>query len=401
MDVEEYCRFFAKLTRIPVQVAEERAALKEFCTQSRFHRIQDHFYPDVLWNLLDHVEERQIVTLHDDLQIQLLLCRALGKAVVVGPFCSESLSSLDARILLERCGISRDRAQDLLAYRARFPTAQEKEVLRGVRILVSHLTGADQLPPVRSIRFQNPPQAGQEEAVDRPYADTVSERYAVETDMMRAIEHGNALQALQDWRQLHQRMDYLKKQLGYTLDNARYSAAVTRTVIRVAGMNAGVPAHILDDLTGKASRSNRQARSLDEIEAVTETLIRDLCREIRRRGREGSGYLVESVKYLMDTNFAQDLTVAQVAQRLDVPESRLIERFRLETGITPGAYLRTVRMTKAADLLTGTRWSIQRIASEVGIPDANYFVKLFKREHGLTPTAYRKRQGRMQTDAKA
>lgn len=392
MDVREYCRFFTRLTRLVSLAADGAEELVEFCAQARFHRLQDHLYPDILWDLLSHVEEGQIVSIHDDLQIRLLLCRMLGEAVVIGPYCSESLSTLDALILLERCGISKDRTQDFLAYRGRFTVIQEKEALRAVRILIAHLTGADQLPPLRSIDFQNPPQVGQEDTVERPYADTVSERYAVETDMMRAIEHGNAAQALQDWRQLHQRMDYLKKQLGYTLDNARYSAAVTRTVIRVAGMNAGVPAHILDDLTGKASQNNRRARSLDEIEANTETLIRELCREIRHRNRDGSSYLVESVKYYIDTHFPEELTIAQVSEHLDVSESRLIEQFRLEAGMTPGAYLRKVRMTKAADLLTGTRWSIQRIASEVGVPDANYFVKLFKREHGLTPSGYRKRQ---------
>lgn len=392
MEVKEYCRFFERLEQIPTLVAEQPNQVSAFCAQARFHRLQDHFYPDVLWNLLSHVEEGQIVSMNDDLQIRLLLCRVLGKAVLIGPFCCESLSTLDARILLERCGISGERAQDLLAYRGKFTVISEKEVLRAVRILISHLSGADQLPPIRSIHFQNPPQVGQEDAVERPYADTVNDRYAVETDMMRSIEHGNAAQAIQDWRQLHRSMDYLKKQLGYTLDNARYRSSVTRTVIRVAGMNAGVPAHILDDLTGKASEKNRQAKSLDEIEANTETLIRELCREIRHRNRENSSYLVESVKYHIDTHFAEDLTIRQVAEHLDISESRLIELFRRETGMTPGAYLRRVRMTKAADLLLGTRWSVQRIAAEVGIPDANYFVKLFKREHAMTPSAFRSRR---------
>ncbi len=390
MYLQELCRFLSRLVRIPVTIADTPSALRDFCENARFHRVQEHLTPDRLGEVFSSLAEAEILSVNDAFQIRFILFKAHGTPVIFGPFCSESLSTIDARILLERSGVSRSHAQDFLAYRAAFTVLSEQDALRAVRILVFQLTGLDQLPPIRSAHFAAPSSVIPDTAPDRPYAETVSERYAVETDMMRAIEHGNTARALTDWRQLHQRMDYLKKQLGYTLGNAQFSAAVTRTVIRVAGMNAGVPAHILDDLTGRVSRANRQAKTLDEIEMNTERLIRDLCREIRHREKDNVSYLTESVKYQIHTHFHEDLTVAAIAEHLDVSESRLIELFRTETGTTPGAYLRRVRMTAAADLLTGTRRPIQQIASDVGIADANYFVKLFRKEYGVTPSAYRR-----------
>ncbi len=390
MPLQELCRFLSRLVRIPVTIADTPSALRDFCENARFHRVQEHLTPERLGEVFSSLAEAEILSVNDAFQIRFILFKALGTPVIFGPFCSESLSTIDARILLERSGVSRSHAQDFLAYRAAFTVTSEQDALRAVRILVFQLTGLDQLPPIRSAHFAAPSSVIPDTAPDRPYAETVSERYAVETDMMRAIEHGNTARALTDWRQLHQRMDYLKKQLGYTLGNAQFSAAVTRTVIRVAGMNAGVPAHILDDLTGRVSRANRQAKTLDEIEMNTERLIRDLCREIRHREKDNVSYLTESVKYQIHTHFHEDLTVAAIAEHLDVSESRLIELFRTETGTTPGAYLRRVRMTAAADLLSGTRRPIQQIASDVGIADANYFVKLFRREYGVTPSAYRR-----------
>lgn len=390
MPLQELCRFLSRLVRIPVTIADTPSALRDFCENARFHRVQEHLTPSRLTELFSSLAEAEILSVNDAFQIRFILFKALGTPVIFGPFCSESLSTIDARILLERSGVSRSHAQDFLAYRAAFTVTSEQDALRAVRILVFQLTGLDQLPPIRSAHFAAPSSVIPDTAPDRPYAETVSERYAVETDMMRAIEHGNTARALTDWRQLHQRMDYLKKQLGYTLGNAQFSAAVTRTVIRVAGMNAGVPAHILDDLTGRVSQANRQAKTLDEIEMNTERLIRDLCREIRHREKDNVSYLTESVKYQIHTHFHEDLTVAAIADHLDVSESRLIELFRSETGTTPGAYLRRVRMNAAADLLTGTRRPVQQIASDVGIADANYFVKLFRREYGVTPSAYRR-----------
>lgn len=390
MPLQELCRFLSRLVRIPVTIADTPSALRDFCENARFHRVQEHLTPERLGEVFSSLAEAEILSVNDAFQIRFILFKALGTPVIFGPFCSESLSTIDARILLERSGVSRSHAQDFLAYRAAFTVTSEQDALRAVRILVFQLTGLDQLPPIRSAHFAAPSSVIPDTAPDRPYAETVSERYAVETDMMRAIEHGNTARALTDWRQLHQRMDYLKKQLGYTLGNAQFSAAVTRTVIRVAGMNAGVPAHILDDLTGRVSQANRQAKTLDEIEMNTERLIRDLCREIRHREKDNVSYLTESVKYQIHTHFHEDLTVAAIAEHLDISESRLIEFFRSETGTTPGAYLRRVRMTAAADLLTGTRRPIQQIASDVGIADANYFVKLFRKEYGVTPSAYRR-----------
>ena len=55
------------------------------------------------------------------------------------------------------------------------------------------------------------------------------------------------------------------------------------------------------------------------------------------------------------------------------------------------AYLHQIRIKKAAYELANTKKSIQDIAALVGILDSNYFVKYFKKEYEMTPSAYRKR----------
>ena len=42
------------------------------------------------------------------------------------------------------------------------------------------------------------------------------------------------------------------------------------------------------------------------------------------------------------------------------------------------------------DIVFVTNDEIQKISGSVGISDANYFVKIFKAEFGMTPGAYRK-----------
>ncbi len=75
---------------------------------------------------------------------------------------------------------------------------------------------------------------------------------------------------------------------------------------------------------------------------------------------------------------------------MNVSINRLISDFRTETGKTPGSYIQHVRLSQASRLLSNTDLTIQNISTMAGIPDANYFIKLFKREYSMTPNQYRK-----------
>lgn len=57
------------------------------------------------------------------------------------------------------------------------------------------------------------------------------------------------------------------------------------------------------------------------------------------------------------------------------------------------AYVREIRMKTAMELLNTTEWQISEVAREVGIPDYNYFTKVFKKFTGQTPSQYRKQRG--------
>ena len=389
MELHDACRFLETLRGVSVTAAPEKDELEQFCRKARFHRIQRHLFPHELTDLISSAAEGELISLVDEFQVRLLLGRIQGEAFIYGPYRCEELSTLNARMLLNRCGLSASKTTELLAYRSRFPVISERQALRDCRTVMTALSGSELLPPIREFNFLRP-SVSQSEQIEQPYADIVDERYSIERDMMQAIRAGNAAQAIRDWRQLHIRMDYYKRELGNTLQTAEHSASVTRTVLRISAMEANVPPVILDDLTGKAAQKNRAARTLDEIESNTETLIRELCRAVRSVRRHETDYLTEAVRHHIEAHYSEELTVAGLAVKFDMPESRLIQRFRSQTGQTPGVFLRHVRLRRSAELLLGTRKPVQEIAAEVGIPDANYFTKLFKAEYGKTPAAYRR-----------
>ncbi|MDG0809946.1 helix-turn-helix transcriptional regulator [Cohnella rhizosphaerae] len=60
-------------------------------------------------------------------------------------------------------------------------------------------------------------------------------------------------------------------------------------------------------------------------------------------------------------------------------------------GMSPVEYVRHVRVEKARRLLEHSpELSVKQIAEAVGIADPNYFGRLFRKEAGMSPAAYRR-----------
>lgn len=57
---------------------------------------------------------------------------------------------------------------------------------------------------------------------------------------------------------------------------------------------------------------------------------------------------------------------------------------------TPAGYIKKCRLSYACTLLSTTNDPIYDIAIKCGIPDYNYFSKVFKSEYGMSPTRYKK-----------
>lgn len=84
-----------------------------------------------------------------------------------------------------------------------------------------------------------------------------------------------------------------------------------------------------------------------------------------------------------------ELTIEDVAREAGVSLSTLRRIFAEGLGVTPMAYLQTLRLNRARDLLAKTTLGVKEVAARVGYADALYFSKAFRRAHGRTPSEVR------------
>lgn len=99
--------------------------------------------------------------------------------------------------------------------------------------------------------------------------------------------------------------------------------------------------------------------------------------------------LVKHALAYMQQNYADTLSLQEIADAVGVNKDYLGRIFHRELGISPWEYLNRYRISRAKELLRATSTSISAIAYEVGFQDAAYFSRVFHKEVGCAPREYR------------
>lgn len=99
----------------------------------------------------------------------------------------------------------------------------------------------------------------------------------------------------------------------------------------------------------------------------------------------------------IERNYAERLSVAQLAGLLCLSPDRLGHLFRDGVGQAPLQYINEIRLRKAMVLLQTEEYTVTDVAQAVGFFDYNHFGRLFRRRYGCTPNQVR--QGKIHSRA--
>ena len=116
-----------------------------------------------------------------------------------------------------------------------------------------------------------------------------------------------------------------------------------------------------------------------------------MCEKIKQFRNDTHSMLVRQAVGYLEVNFNHPILLADLADYLNVTPAVLSRRFQEETGISVHQYLTNCRLKIAENLIATTDRQVRDIAAYVGIPDNNYFTKVFKAQYGVTPSEYRKK----------
>ncbi|MBR4290937.1 MAG: helix-turn-helix domain-containing protein [Oscillospiraceae bacterium] len=100
--------------------------------------------------------------------------------------------------------------------------------------------------------------------------------------------------------------------------------------------------------------------------------------------------LLGKVTAYIETNYAQHITISELARRFYVSESTISHLFKQKMGISIYHYVTQRRLISAKNrIVEGI--ALEQVATQVGFSDYSAFYRAFKQEYGISPRQYRQK----------
>lgn len=144
-------------------------------------------------------------------------------------------------------------------------------------------------------------------------------------------------------------------------------------------------------------RLTREKRSLQlNNDYLCESYLLEYLVTLSRRFKENTASvnytdkIAPAINHMIYEYASPELNNSDYAKMCYLSVSRFSHLFKELTGTTPKNYVEQRRMEAARELLSSTELSISEIALAVGYQDPFYFSRVFKKNVGIPPTAFRK-----------
>jgi AraC family transcriptional regulator, transcriptional activator of pobA len=132
-------------------------------------------------------------------------------------------------------------------------------------------------------------------------------------------------------------------------------------------------------------------------EAVQRSLLTLILAEVNRATRESRqrtgrrGVVVDALRFI-ERNCLGRITPRDVAAGVKRSPAYLTTALKHATGRSAGEWIIAGRLAEARRLLLHSGERVEIIAERVGYADPTHFIRIFRREHGATPAAWRNAQ---------
>jgi AraC family transcriptional regulator len=181
--------------------------------------------------------------------------------------------------------------------------------------------------------------------------------------LMRAAElqHLSSVEFVETWEYDHPLTWHLAEAIFVECESeARQGLLYSETAITLLGLH----------VTRYLSNHSRKARLI-------------------KRGGLAPAMLNQACEYMV-SRLSNDISLSEVAAAIGLSSGHFAFAFKQSMGIAPHAWLRRQRVDTGKALLRNRDLSVSSIAASVGFANQSAFGVAFRKEAGLTPTAWRR-----------
>lgn len=135
-----------------------------------------------------------------------------------------------------------------------------------------------------------------------------------------------------------------------------------------------------------------KAGSIGRIREIIDTLCENVCKHITANKNFGAEQLSENIRKYIAANYTSpDISLDRIASSFNISQSYLCAIFKKYNFMSVTTLITELRIQKACELLKQTSLTVNDVAKKCGYYDAHYFMRVFKKYFGFSPSEYRKK----------
>ena len=307
-------------------------------------------------------------------------------ALLIGPVSQLPVTTHTAAVILRAMGEPASRAKELRDYFSTIPSYPLRTFLQ-ILCTVNYFINGEKTDVGQLLLGEEVPLPEPTAAPPVPEGD-LHNTMDFEEVMLSHVEHGHTAEIEAMFRGAAagragtMASDTLRQQKNLLICTA---TLVTRAAIR-GGLNRE-QAFALSDLYIQKAEMMTDPITLTRLNAQ---MVLDFTRrvEAEQTGIHHSK-LVRKVRDYVLSHLSQPITTAELAKSVGMNRTYLCKLLSSETGLTVNQYVMHLKMAEAKRLMDLTPKTISEIADYLGFSSQSYFQKVFKKQTGLTPLAYR------------
>jgi len=142
----------------------------------------------------------------------------------------------------------------------------------------------------------------------------------------------------------------------------------------------------------------RQSTGSDGVPAANMSLGKASTSRLKTTFSDKPQNILQVISFI-ESNLWSPMELGGLARKASLSKFHFCRVFKRYTGMNPMKYVNSLRIGRAKELLAGNKNSVSLVASEVGFRDLSNFIRQFKKNTGVTPTAYRQMSQSQNTPA--
>jgi DNA-binding response OmpR family regulator/nitrogen-specific signal transduction histidine kinase len=160
---------------------------------------------------------------------------------------------------------------------------------------------------------------------------------------------------------------------------------------KLTGLETGADAYLIKPFSIRELKL-RIIKLIEQRHKLREKFTRNLNVEPRDIAVTSADekFLIRALEIIERNMGNSEFEVSQFQQELLMSRTQLFRKLKAMTNQTPGDFIRTIRLKRAARLIEQNFGNVTQIAFEVGFNNPSYFAKCFKELFGKLPSDFQK-----------